>query len=61
MGRERSGDCTETGDNAVMPRLPRFLHACDWGDFEASFASAQPGPGKTSDSGVSTRLARGVL
>jgi hypothetical protein len=26
MGRERSGDCTEIGDNAVIPRLPRFLH-----------------------------------
>jgi hypothetical protein len=31
------------------------------GDFEASFASAQPGPGETADSGVSTGPARGVL
>jgi hypothetical protein len=64
MGHERSGDCTETGDSAVMPRLPRFLHACDWGgggDFEASFASAQPGPGETSDLGVFTGSTRGVL
>jgi hypothetical protein len=37
MGRERGGDCTETGDSAVMPCLPRFLHACDWGRFRGIF------------------------
>jgi hypothetical protein len=31
------------------------------GYFEASFASAQPGPRETADSGVSTGPARGVL
>jgi hypothetical protein len=31
------------------------------GDFEASFTSAQLGPGETADSGVFTGPARGVL
>jgi hypothetical protein len=26
MGRERSGDCTETGDSVIMMRLLRYLH-----------------------------------
>jgi hypothetical protein len=37
MGRERSGDCIETGGSAVKPRLPRFLHACDRGRFRGVF------------------------
>jgi hypothetical protein len=37
MRHERSGDCTETGDSAVMPRLPRFLHAYDRGRFWGVF------------------------
>jgi hypothetical protein len=36
-------------------RLSRdFSTLATGGDFEASFASAQPGPGETADSGVST-------
>jgi hypothetical protein len=58
MGCE-SGDCTK--GSAVMPRLSRFSMHATGGDIEASFGSHDPGPEKTTNSGVSTRHVQGVL
>jgi hypothetical protein len=60
MGRERSGDYTETGGSAVMPISHDFSTRATGGDFEATFASAEPSPEKTVDSTVSTRPAQGM-
>jgi hypothetical protein len=64
MGHE-SGDCTETwgggGGSVVKLRLLRFSTHAIGEDIEAIFGSYEPGPGETTDSGVSTGPARGVL
>jgi hypothetical protein len=47
---------------AQLCRVSRdFATRATGGDFEASFASTQPSPGETADSGVSTGPARVVL
>jgi hypothetical protein len=61
MGRERSGDCTETGAVQLCRVSRDFSTRATGGDFETTFASAEPGPGETADSSVSTGSTREVL
>jgi hypothetical protein len=46
MGRERSGDCTETGAVQLCRVSRDFSTRATGEDFESSFASAQPSPRK---------------
>jgi hypothetical protein len=61
MGRERSGDCTETGGSAVMSRLPRFLHACDRGRFRGVCLCPAWPKGNRRFERIHWACARGVL